>query len=61
MLFYLPSANAIAPLRPENTIKCCIFDSILFFLDLAILMKNAKRYTFAARAIVIASYFKLRK
>lgn len=38
----MANAKAIAPRRPENSNKCCIFMSILFFFDREIFIKNDK-------------------
>lgn len=38
----MAKANAIAPRRPENRSKCCIFLSILFFSDRDKLMRNER-------------------
>lgn len=48
-------AKAMAPRRPENTIRFCIRESILLLADRDKLIRNANGYMLTARAITIAT------
>lgn len=52
-VFLMARAKAIAPRRPENKSKCCMFIVILFLFDRDKLIKNDNGYMLNALARVI--------